>query len=440
MKKIIYMLLLGIAAPVGLLILFYYIEAGLLAICLYAFVFIMYGSWMMVHFWLRPLKCERVVSDEVVRIGDGVRVVLKIRNPYPWPILWAYVEESLPRNMPKEGTTKRLLFLPPRRTFHLYYSIKIMHRGCHQLGPLIVETGDVFGLFRKSRLDKKRDFVTAVPEYKVIEEFKVGQRRWLGDFTAKRSLIEDPTRIRGIRDYRRGDALKRIHWKSTAHTGRLLSKLYDPVVVAGATVILDFRRDSWKDNLAAREDEMPSQEIAIQAACSICRYLWDGGWKLGFFSNGRDPLGLPGVTLSQAKSSDSLTQALEAARMGIKDDRLEPISIRAKYSRDQFTIIHENLGRIALSDGLPIESVLMGELPYIERQQVLVVLTGDVSDSFISGMLRVRALGYRMMVFVVRNTVAHDRAFEALAPSGIEVYDLEHERRLSEIATGRRFL
>jgi len=36
--------------------------------------------------------------------------------------------------------------------------------------------------------------------------------------------------------------------------------------------------------------------------------------------------------------------------------------------------------------------------------------------------------------------VAHDLAFEAFVPHGIEVFDLEHERRLTEVATGRRFL
>jgi hypothetical protein len=58
-------------------------------------------------------------------------------------------------------------------------------------------------------------------------------------------------------------------------------------------------------------------------ACSICRYLSDGGWKLGFFSNGRDPLGLPGITMAQARVTESLSEALEAARQGRVDNRLD---------------------------------------------------------------------------------------------------------------------
>lgn len=425
------------ALPVLILILAFWMDAGLLAICLYALCFVFLVSALMMSFWLRPLTCVREMSADVVNIGDSVKVVVKLKNPTRWPILWLYAEETLPEKMPSDGTTKRLLFLPPRRSFHLHYRITITRRGCHQIGPLVLESGDVFGLFRKCRIDRRRDFVTALPPYRVIEEFQVGQRRHLGDLTAKRSVFEDPTRVRGVREYERGDALKRVHWKHSARTGRLYSKIYDPVTEAGATVVLDFHEANWPA-VAEGEGKKPPSENAIEIACSICRYLSDGGWKVGFFSNGRDPLGIPGITLAQARATDSLSEAVEAARRRRRDERLEPISIRARRSTEQFSIIHENLGRIELSDGLPIEDVLQGELPYIEREQVLVVLTGRITDSFIAAMLTARELGYRIMVFVVSNRDGHDRAFESFVPNGIEVYDMDTDWRLKEIAAGRK--
>jgi uncharacterized protein (DUF58 family) len=445
-KKITGLFLLWIIIPVGLAALLFYLGAGMISLCLYAFFILAISARIMIALWMRPLQCFRNLSDEIIRVGDTVKVVVRIRNPYWWPILWAYAEETLPARMRVDGTMRRLLFLLPRQTQYLFYSVTIARRGCHQLGPLVVETGDVFGLFRKTRVEKSRDFVTAVPFYTEIEEFYVGQRRLLGDFASERSLFDDPTRIRGIREYQRGDALKHIHWKTTAHTGKLMSKVFDPVEVAGATVVLDFHKETWEDaerveqkKPGVLEDPRPPQEMALETACSICRYLWDGGWSVGFLSNGRDPLGIPGITLAQARSMESLSEALESARMGVKDDRLEPVFIPARRAPEQFSLIHENLGRLDITDGLRIEDALLDRVPHIERQQVLVILTGDVTDSLISGLLQVRALGYRMMVFIVRNTVAHDRAFEAFVPQGIDVFDLEHEGRLSEIATGRRF-
>lgn len=436
-KKAAYFFGLWVVLPVAVLALAFVLHAGMMAVALYALFLLLLLSRLMTFFWLRPIVCEREISDEIVQIGDKVKVTVRLRNASPLPILWLYAEESLPLHMPTEGTTKRLLFLPPGRSFYLHYSISMMRRGCHALGPVVLETGDIFGLFKRSRVDIHRDFVTVLPAYSVVEEFQVGQERKLGGLAAARSVFEDPTSIRGVREYRRGDALKRIHWKASARTGDLVSKIYDPVIEAGATVILDLHESSWATARASSPTRIP-HEMAIEITCTICRYLSDGGWKLGFFSNGRDPLSLPGITLAQARATDSLSAALHAARIGAADDRLAPISIRARRSADQFTIIQENLGRIELSDGLPIETLLMDELSHIEREQALVFVVGEVSDGFIAGVLRARALGYRIMVFSVCHNEGHDRAFESFVPAGIEVFRMDEDWRLKEIAAGRR--
>lgn len=430
--------LLWTALAAVLLVLIFVFRAGILAICLYAFLILLALAGSMTRFWLKPIRCERELSQDVANAGDRVKVITRLTNTAPWPILWLYAEESLPADMSVQGTTKRLLFLLPKRSFFLIYSLMADRRGCHQIGPVVLETGDVFGLFKKFRVDKRRDFVTVLPNYNVIEEFQVGGHRRLGEMGAERSIFEDPSRIRGIREYRRGDAMKRIHWKASARTGRLCTKIYDPVVESAATVVLDFHRDSWKE--AIPTSDKPADEMAVEIACTICRYLSDGGWKVGFFSNGRDPLGVPGVTMAQARAAETLTGALEAARSVRSDDRLEPISIPARSSPDHFSVIHENLGRIELSDGLPIEALLMDELAHIERHQALVVIVSRVTDDFVSGILRIRELGYRVMVFVVCDHHSHEKAFETLLPHGVEVYRMDEEWRLREIATGRKFI
>ena len=145
------------------------------------------------------------------------------------------------------------------------------------------------------------------------------------------------------------------------------------------------------------------------------------------------------MTVSQARATESLRQAEAVARARPKDERLEPLSVRASTHPDQFQVIRENLGRLELSNGLAIEDALMNEVPYIDRQQVLVLLTGEMTDETVAGLVRVRRLGYRMMVFVVRNPLAHDKAFHGLVPHGVQVFDMHEEWRLEEIATGRQF-
>lgn len=434
------LLSLWVVIPSAILALAYALGAGFLAICLYAFLPVLVAASLMPWAWLKPIEVEREVNVEVVNVGESVRVVVKIKNRAPWPILWLYAEETLPEFVGRSGTFRRLMFLPPRSSFHMLYTLTPSKRGCVQLGPLVLETGDVFGLFKRCRVDQRRDFITVLPNYRVIEEFQAGQRRNFADIPTKRSLFEDPTRIRGIREYRRGDAFKNIHWKSSARTGELRTKIYDPVMESGATLVLDFHEDSWAhENYSYNKSRhMPPTEVAIEAACSIARYLTDGGWKVGLFSNGRDPLGLPGITVGEAKATNSLRVAIDAANEAKEDNRLAPIAIRARRSPSQFRVIQENLGRIELTDGLQIERLIFDELPYIERTQALVFLIGDISDPLIGALARIREQGYRVMVFVVCNDEGHDLAFEKLMPRGIDVFRMDLEWRLKEIATGRQ--
>lgn len=433
-------LLIWVALPAAALGLLFAFNIGLIAVAVYAFVALVVVAHFMTGFWLRPLVCTRTLDREVVTIGDSVKVITKLYNPAPWPILWLYAEETLLPDSGAQGTWRRLLFLPPRRSFYLTYQIVPPRRGCHPIGPLILESGDVFGLFRRCRVEPRRDFITVLPKYSVLADFEAGRQPRLGDLAAARSIFEDPTLPRGVREYRRGDPLKRIHWKSSARTGSLRSRLFDPVIEAGATVVLDFHRDSWSEAHSFEKDPQPPSEQAVEIAATVCRFLSDSGWRVGFFSNGRDPLGLPGITLAQARATDSLTQARDLAGDRPADNRLAPIAIRAASSPEQFSIIHENLGRIELSDGLPIEALLPEELPYIPRRQALVVISGAVSDGLLTALGDAHALGYRVLLLVVCNNIAHDRAFEWLVPRGIEVYRMDKGWRLKEIVIGRQYV
>src|ERR1019366_8024802 len=56
----------------------------------------------------------------------------------------------------------------------------------------------------------------------------------------------DPTRLAGVRPYQQGDPLNRIHWRATARTGELHSRIYETSRVAGATFLLDFHAQSFQ--------------------------------------------------------------------------------------------------------------------------------------------------------------------------------------------------
>ena len=79
-------------------------------------------------------------------------------------------------------------------------------------------------------------FVLVYPKVVPLEGYDLASRRPIGEVLLTHRLFEDPTRIAGVRGYEPGDPLNRIHWKATARTGSLHSKIHEPSTLSGATV------------------------------------------------------------------------------------------------------------------------------------------------------------------------------------------------------------
>ena len=88
-------------------------------------------------------------------------------------------------------------------------------------------------------------YVTVYPEVVPLPGYDLASRRPIGEIKLTHRLFEDPTRIAGVRAYQPGDLFNRIHWAASARTGVLHSKVYDASTIAGATILLDFHRDSY---------------------------------------------------------------------------------------------------------------------------------------------------------------------------------------------------
>src|SRR5215469_9741473 len=138
------------------------------------------------------------------------------------------------------------------------YRVKFLMRGYYQLGPLLLETGDVFGLHRRYRVATEPHFVLVMPKVLALEGYNLASRRPIGEIRVAHRLFEDPTRLASIRPYQQGDPLNRIHWRATARTGEIHSRVYENSRVAGATFLLDFHASNYPGS-----EGTASAELAI---------------------------------------------------------------------------------------------------------------------------------------------------------------------------------
>ena len=106
-----------------------------------------------------------------------------------------------------------------------------------------------------------------------------------GTIKSRQHIFADPARISGIRDYRSGDPLEAIDWKSSARIGSLQVKKYEPAVSLTTVIFLDLNAAAY-----SRQLRLSASEWAIVVAASLANYLVGERQAVGLACNGVDPL------------------------------------------------------------------------------------------------------------------------------------------------------
>ena len=78
-----------------------------------------------------------------------------------------------------------------------------------------------------------------------------------------------------VREYRRGDDLRRVHWRSSARTGELMVRREEQPWQSRATLFLDNRTHAHRGHGAAS-----SLEYAVSAAASVALHLAQRGFMV----------------------------------------------------------------------------------------------------------------------------------------------------------------
>jgi uncharacterized protein (DUF58 family) len=243
-------------------------------------------------------------------------------------------------------------------------------------------------------------------------------------------LYEDPTRICGVRAYQRGDPLGRIHWRATARTGTLHSKLYEPSTVAGATLLLDLHRDTHPAH-----DEPVRSELAITAAASIAHALCLAGQQVGLVTNGRDAAD----RIRQEgwhHDGRSRREALAAVTMRSTSDRLAPVVVPTRRGADQLGTILDTLARLELTDGLPLAALITQTASRLPRDASVVAILPPSPPEAAIALANLRRRGLAVTALV--NCYEDDRfaaAAAALVAEGIEVRHLKDEAAIPALCS-----
>ncbi len=320
------------------------------------------------RFCLAGVEVSRTFSTKRAQIGDEVTLTLTVENRKLLPLPRIEIQDEVPeagvliRGAFLETSIKslraQLVNILPLWAFQRVtrrYRMRCLARGVYTFGPMRIESGDPFGFLEREAQIEAVERLVVYPLIVPVERLGLPSHAPFGERKAPRRFLEDPLRVASVRAYAPGDEPRRIHWKATARSGSLQSKVYESSTYHTLALFVDVR---------VRDDQILSYdaerlELALCTAASVATWGVENGYAVGLYANGTlaeigDASLQPHLTEGEADSD-----ALRLARI-ILATSVQPRIAPSTHS-GQIVRIQETLARLIPYFAGPIADVITRE-------------------------------------------------------------------------------
>ena len=211
---------------------------------------------------LRRVRAVAAADQTVLSVGEALPLTYTVENDKLLPLVWLELWQPVPPRdclVPTDGFSRRtftgpeaeaegtgavyrrhFLFLMGGQTLRWETLWRAERRGVYRLNALSLRSGDGFGLTQIAALSPLPRPLTLVvwPRLVPVSTAPFFRNVWQGE-TGRQGWVEDPTVLRGLRDYQPGDSWRRIDWRTAARQDELQTRLYETIRPSTLHFILD---------------------------------------------------------------------------------------------------------------------------------------------------------------------------------------------------------
>ena len=231
------------------------------------------------------LGLVRSVSPTQVTAGKEARVQLDLTNDGRLPTGLLLLEDQVPYVL---GTRPRFVVdrMATGRKRSVGYVVRSDVRGKYTIGPLSVRLSDPFGMVELNRTFSSTTSLVVIPRVVPLPPIPLSGA-WTGSGDNRpRAFASGSAEDVTVREYRQGDDLRRVHWRSSARVGDLMVRREEQPWQSRATLFLDNRQLAHRGRGAAS-----SLEHAVSVAASVAVHLVQRGFTVRLVTASGDEQG-----------------------------------------------------------------------------------------------------------------------------------------------------
>ena len=280
-----------------------------------------------------------------------------LRSEDPWPIAIGPEDEDLlaPSYLPEHGLLTNVFSLRWFEKARRDYTLHFRKRGQYKVGPVTLQSGDMFGIYDQSRKVGQAQYLTVFPEVIPLERLDLPAEDPFGNSKSRRRIFEDPNQPMGVREYRSGDAFRRVHWPATARTGQLQVKVFQPTSAQVAVICLN--TSTMEDHYGVYPELF---EYLVSITATLTDHYFHKGYQVGFMSNG-----------SFAHSH-------------------RPINVPPGRSMKQLSVLLEALAGITPLFSIPFEKFIIREMPHVHYGASLLFVSAVTPPLLLETLIRLK--------------------------------------------------
>jgi uncharacterized protein (DUF58 family) len=319
------------------------------------------ASYLWVSALARGVQASRAERYTIAQVGDLLQERFELRNASTWPVVWAEIQDE--STVPEYGVD-RVVSVDASHDYGWTTRHVCDRRGLFTLGPWTLRIREPLGLFSVEWRHNDCRQLLVVPPVMQLPALMLPRGVATGRSVARQTATEWTPNVSATRVYVPGDPWRQIHWRSSAHVDKLMTKTFDAEISGDLWIVLDLDR-----GVQEGEGQESTEEYGVILAASLTEQMLRQNRAVGLVAHGEHD-----VFLVPGRGEGQLWRILRA------------------------------LALVSAGQHSPLEGVLTETRSVLGRQTTVIVITPSIEPAW------VESLGWLLYQGVVPEVVLLDPA------------------------------